>query len=60
MEAGGLAPGRQTIAQEIVHHLRTGEPVHPTLQPDFNLDVMVIVDAALRSVHSGRLEHTQA
>ncbi len=48
--------GRTTIAQEYIHHLDTGEPLHPTLEMDFNLEVMAILDAGVRSATSGQLE----
>lgn len=51
-----LPPGRQNIAQEIMHHLETGEPVHETLQASFNLDAQAILDAGIRSAASGKLE----
>lgn len=54
---GELLPtGRATIAEELIHHLETGDPVHPTLDPVFNLDVMAILDAGVRSADSGKLE----
>ncbi len=56
VEAEPLPAGRQNIAQEITHHLATGEPLHPTLEPEFNLDAMAILDAGVRSVQSGKLE----
>jgi predicted dehydrogenase len=55
-EAGPLADGRHNIAYEYVHHLDTGDPVHPTLDMMFNLDAMAILDAGVRSADSGRLE----
>ncbi len=51
-----LPEGRETLAQEIIHHLQTGEPLHPTLDMMFNLEVMAILDAGIRSSNSGRLE----
>ncbi|MER3406275.1 MAG: hypothetical protein C4289_14855, partial [Chloroflexota bacterium] len=51
-----LPAGHQNIAQEITHHLATGEPLHPTLELEFNLDAMAILDAGVRSVQSGKLE----
>ena len=44
------------IAQEIIHRLQTGDPLHQTLELDFNLEVMAILDAGGRSADSGRLE----
>jgi predicted dehydrogenase len=51
-----LPPGRHDVAHEIVHHLETGEPLHPILDVPLNLDAMAIVDAGLRSADSGRRE----
>jgi predicted dehydrogenase len=51
-----LPAGRDNIAAELIHHLSTGEPVHPTLEMMLNLDAMAILDAGLRSAASGRLE----
>jgi hypothetical protein len=55
VEPEPLPQGRATIAEEIIHHLETGEPLHPTLQTALNLEVMAILDAGLRSAASGRL-----
>ncbi len=51
-----LPPGRETVAREFLHHLETGEPLHPTLDPRFNLEAMAILDAGIRSAASGRVE----
>ncbi|MGA2974739.1 MAG: Gfo/Idh/MocA family oxidoreductase [Spirochaetia bacterium] len=51
-----LPAGRSTIAEEFIHHLKTGEPLHPTLDPESNLEVMAILDAGIRSAASGKLE----
>jgi predicted dehydrogenase len=51
-----LPVGRDTLAREVLHHLETGEPLHETLQLDFNLDAMAILDAGIRSAASGHLE----
>ncbi len=51
-----LPDGRHDVAHEVVHHLETGEPLHPTLDVPINLDAMAILDAGLRSANSGRLE----
>lgn len=51
-----LPQGRETLGQEVIHHLETGEPLHETLQMDFNLDAMGILDAGIRSAQSGSLE----
>lgn len=54
-----LPKGRHDIAHEYVHHLATGQPVHPTLGIPVNLDAMAILDAGLRAADSGRLEPVQ-
>jgi len=51
-----LPEGRDTLAKEFIHHLKTGEPLHPTLDMMFNLEVMGILDAGIRSSISGKLE----
>jgi predicted dehydrogenase len=51
-----LPAGRGDIAEEYIHHLETGEPVHPTLEMTFNLKAMAILDAGVRSAASGKLE----
>jgi predicted dehydrogenase len=51
-----LPEGRQTEAQEFIHHLETGEPLHATLGKRFNLEAMAILDAGIRSAASGKLE----
>jgi predicted dehydrogenase len=51
-----LPDGRETLGKEVMHHLETGEPLHETLQLDFNLDAMAILDAGIRSARSGQLE----
>jgi hypothetical protein len=56
IEAGPLPTGRETLAKELMHHLETGEPLHETLQLDFNLEAMAILDAGIRSSISGKME----
>jgi len=56
LQAEPLPPGRTSVAEELIHHLETGEPVHPTLEPQFNLEAMAVLDAGLRSSRSGKLE----
>jgi predicted dehydrogenase len=51
-----LPEGRTTIAEEYIHYLETGEPLHPTLEMGFNVEVMAILDAGVRSSASGQLE----
>jgi hypothetical protein len=40
----------------MIHHLDTGEPLHPTLQLPLNLEVMAILDAGIRAATSQQLE----
>lgn len=49
-----LPEGRETVAKEFIHHLETGEPLHPTLDLPVNLRAMAILDAAVRSSEDGR------
>jgi predicted dehydrogenase len=56
VEPDPLPEGRDTLGKEVINHLETGEPVHETLQLDFNLDAMAILDAGIRSAASGQLE----
>ena len=51
-----LPKGRATLAEEFIHHLETGEPLHLILSVEHNLAAMAILDAGLRSCHTGKLE----
>ena len=55
-QADPLPTDRSKIADEFIHHIRTDQPLHKTLEANFNLEVMAILDAGLRSSNSGRLE----
>jgi len=55
-EPDPLPQGRHNIAYEFIHHLETGDPVHPTLDMMFNLEAMAILDAGIRSADTGKLE----
>ena len=48
--------GHGTVAQTFIRHLEKGEPLHPTLDVEVNIAAMAILDAGIRSVHSGKLE----
>ena len=50
-----LPEDRSTLALETLHFLKTGE-LHATLDEVNNLDAVAAVDAAYRSVKSGKLE----
>lgn len=56
VEGDPLPAGRATLAEEFIHHLETGEPLHPTLQLQHNLEAMAILDAGIRSAASGKIE----
>jgi predicted dehydrogenase len=51
-----LSAARDDVAKELIHHLETGEPLHPTLQPGLNLEVMAILDAGIRAAASQKME----
>lgn len=51
-----LPENRNNVAKELLWHLETGEPLHETLTPQHNLETMAILEAGIRSVHSGKLE----
>jgi predicted dehydrogenase len=55
-EGDPLPAGRNGLPFEMIHHLETGEPLHPTLDPEVNLEAMAILDAGIRSAASGHLE----
>ena len=55
-EGDPLPTGRDGLGAEIIHHLDTGEPVHPTLDLALNMRTMQILDAGYRSSESGRKE----
>lgn len=55
-EGDPLPEGRATLGEEVIHHLDTGEPLHPTLQVQYNLEAMAILDAGIRSAASGKME----
>lgn len=51
-----IPAGRATLARELLHHLETGQPLHPLLSAELNLDVMAALDAGLRSAATNRRE----
>lgn len=51
-----LPHGRHDVAHAFIHHLDTGEPLHPTLDMQNNLEYMAILDAGVRSTQSGCVE----
>jgi predicted dehydrogenase len=48
-----LPPGRATIGEEFLHHLETGEPLHPTLALPLNLAATAMLDAGRRAAATG-------
>jgi predicted dehydrogenase len=48
-----LPPGRATIAEEFLHHVETGDALHPTLAFPINLAAMAILDAGIVSAEKG-------
>ena len=56
VEAAPLPEGRHTLAHGVYGHLEGRHELHPTLEMGFNLEVMAILDAGLRSSRSGKLE----
>jgi predicted dehydrogenase len=56
LEGDPLPEGRTTLAEEVIHHLETGDPLHPTLEMRNNLEMMAILDAGIRSAASGKQE----
>ena len=56
VEGDPLPEGRTNEAEAFIHHLETGEPLHTTLDPQFNLEAMAILDAGIRSAASGEME----
>lgn len=56
VEAPPLPEDRNDLAKEVIHHLETGEPLHPTMSMQVNLDAMAILDAGIRAAASGCTE----
>lgn len=57
IEQGSALPaGRASIGEEFLHHLETGEALHPTLDARINLASAAILDAGVRSAVSGQAE----
>jgi len=53
-EAEPLPDHRSNLALELLHHLRTGEPLHESLDLPVNLDAMAALDAAHRAAETGQ------
>ena len=58
-KAPPLPEHRSNIALELDHHIRTGEPLHPTLEVELNLEALAALDAGIRSADSGKMEAVQ-
>ena len=54
-----LPEGRSNLAQEVFHHLETGEPVHYTMDLANNLWSAAMLDAGIRSSRSLRMEEVK-
>ena len=48
-----LPAGRSNIAEEFLHHLETGEALHPTLDLTLNLATAAILEAGIKSAAGG-------
>jgi predicted dehydrogenase len=48
-----LAAGRGTIGEEMLHHIETGEALHPTLDVALNREAVAILDAGRRAADTG-------
>ena len=44
-----LPAGQATIGEAFLHHLETGQPLHPTLDLPLNIAASAILDAGIRS-----------
>jgi predicted dehydrogenase len=51
-----LPAERDDVAKEMIHHLESGDALHPTLQLPLNLEVMAILDAGIRAAASQKME----
>jgi predicted dehydrogenase len=61
VEKGAPLPqGRATIGEAFLHHLETGEPMHPTLDLPINLAAVAILDAGIRSAETGTAQAVAA
>ena len=54
-----LPEGRSNLAQEVFHHLETGEPVHYTMDLNNNLWSAAMLDAGIRSSRSLKMEEVK-
>lgn len=56
VEGDPVPEERNDLARELIHHLETGDPLHPTLDVPVNIRAMAILDAGIRSARSGKEE----
>ena len=54
-----LPAGRLNLAEEVFHHLETGEPLHATMDLNNNLWSAAMLDAGLRSSRSLKMEEVK-
>lgn len=54
-----LPAGRSNLAEEVFHHLETGEPLHATMDLNNNLWSAAMLDAGLRSSRSLKMEEVK-
>lgn len=54
-----LPTDRDTVAADFIYSLKHGVPAHETIQMDFNLEVMAILDAGVRSSLTHQVEVVQ-
>ena len=61
VEQGQPLPiGRATIAEEVLHHLETGDALHPTLAVRLNRQAVAILDAGRRAAQTGAAQKVQS
>lgn len=51
-----LGPQYEDMPCQYAHHIKTGEPLHPMLTLSANMEIMALLDAAIRSNASGKAE----
>lgn len=56
VEPDALPEGRDTLGKEVLRTLETGDAPHETLQLDFNLEAMAILDAGRRAADTNKTE----
>lgn len=51
-----LPEERNSLGKEVLYHLDTGSPIHPTMSLELNLRAMGILDAGAKSAYSGKAQ----